>query len=68
MIRHTCNRVLMVLIFMCLVAAQAAPARSPADEDDMKKSNDKIRQEKFNLVLPQAMKKYGIDLKKVLRT
>ncbi len=52
-----------ILVFLILVMFTVPFANCQAQEmDDLKEWNNQIRREKFDLVLPQAMKKNNIDM------
>ncbi len=51
----------MIVILLVIILAPAANVQAQ-DMDDLKEWNNQIRQEKFDLVLPQAMRNNNIDM------
>ncbi len=38
------------------------PSQQAQEEDDLKEWNNQIRQEKFDIILPEAMRKNNVDM------
>ncbi len=53
-------------VFLCLRSAEATdPATAEAqaqEEDDLREWNNRIRREKFDIVLPEVMRKNNVDM------
>ena len=62
LIFYTIPAVSMLLGLCSNATAQPGPAMSSLENDDLKEWNNQIRREKFDLVLPQVMRKNRVDM------
>ena len=59
--RKTISKILFLFLFISLFHAARAVQRT-GQEDDLTEWNNRIRREKFDLVLPEAMRKNDVDM------